>query len=291
VCYSIGGMKPGRASRTAEIVCIARAVAHGTTSVARFSDPTALALLPDDARAIVAAVRAEPPPKGLRALAQRAHHRRRASMMVARTVAIDDAIREAAHPQVVILGAGLDGRAWRMPELRDAVVFEVDHPDSQRDKRSRVGALAQAARDVRFVAVDFERDSLDAALARAGHDPSVATTWVWEGVVMYLTPEDVEATLTVIARRSTPDSRLVVAYHSPALVSAIVGVFLRWLGEPLRSAFTGEQMRALLARHGFAVRRDQDLHAIGAALSDEIAAAAKVLRHMRVATADFSRRP
>jgi methyltransferase (TIGR00027 family) len=282
-------MKPGRASRTAEIVCIARAVAHGTTSVARYSDPTALALLPEEGRAIVAAVRAEPPPKGVRARAQRAHHRRRASMMVARTVAIDDAIREAAHPQVVILGAGLDGRAWRMSELRDVVVFEVDHPDSQRDKRARVGALSQAARDVRFVAVDFERDSLDAALARAGHDASVATTWVWEGVVMYLTPEDVEATLSVIARRSAPGSRLVVAYHSPALISTLVGIFLRWLGEPLRSAFTEPDMRDLLARHGFAVRRDQDLHAIEVALSDQSAEATKVLRHMRVVTADATR--
>jgi methyltransferase (TIGR00027 family) len=282
-------MKPGRASRTAELVCVARAVAHGTTSVARFSDPTALALLPEEGRAIVAAVRAEPPPKGMRARAQRAHHRRRASMMVSRTVAIDDAIREAAHAQVVILGAGLDGRAWRMPELRDAVVFEVDHPDSQRDKRARVGALSQAARDVRFVAVDFERDSLDAALAQAGHDAAVATTWIWEGVVMYLTPDDVEATLAVIARRSAAGSRLVVAYHSPALISALVGVFLRWLGEPLRSAFTEPAMRALLARHGFTVRRDQDLHAIGVALSDEIAEATRVLRHMRIATADLTR--
>jgi methyltransferase (TIGR00027 family) len=210
-------------------------------------------------------------------------------MMVARTVAIDDAIRGAPHAQLVILGAGLDGRAWRMAELRDAVVFEVDHPDSQRDKRDRVGALAQAARDVRFVAVDFERDSLDDALAKAGHDRAVATTWVWEGVVMYLTPEDVEATLAIIERRSAPGSRLVVAYTSPALVSALAGYFLRRIGEPLRSAFTADAMRDLLARHAFAVVRDDDLHAIGNALSDEVARATKVLRHMRIVTADRAR--
>ena len=38
-------------------------------------------------------------------------------MMVARTVAIDAGLRNAAVPKVVILGAGLDGRAWRMREL------------------------------------------------------------------------------------------------------------------------------------------------------------------------------
>ena len=40
-------MKPGRASQTAVLVCMARAAAHGTTKVASFTDPTALWLLPD----------------------------------------------------------------------------------------------------------------------------------------------------------------------------------------------------------------------------------------------------
>ena len=115
-------------------------------------------------------------------------------MMVSRTVAIDEAVRAAASPQVVILGAGLDGRAWRMQELRDVTVFEVDHPDSQRVKRARVSALQQVARDVRFVPVDFTRDRLDDALAAAGHDATRPTTWIWEGVVMYLELADIEAT-------------------------------------------------------------------------------------------------
>jgi methyltransferase (TIGR00027 family) len=293
-------MQPGRASRTAEIVCIARAVADGLvsgrsspadkSSVARFSDPTALALLPEDAQALVEVIRADNPPKRLRARVQRAQHVRRSKMMVARTVAIDDAIRDAASPQLVILGAGLDGRAWRMPELRDVVVFEVDHPDSQRDKRARAGALALAAKDVRFVAVDFERDSLDEALAKAGHDTARATTWVWEGVVMYLEPKDVEATLAVIERRSAPRSRLIVAYHSPALVLHLIGWFVRRLGEPLRSSFTPDAMRSLLSKHGFGVVRDDGLPAIGLALSDDIARATKVMKHMRIVTADRSPR-
>ena len=133
-------------------------------------------------------------------------------MMVARTVAIDEAVRAAASPQVVILGAGLDGRAWRMPELRDVTVFEVDHPDSQREKRARAAALQRIAREVRFVPVDFTRDRLDDALAAAGHDPTRPTTWVWEGVVMYLERADIEATLAVIQRRSAPASRLVMMY-------------------------------------------------------------------------------
>ncbi|WP_437797927.1 class I SAM-dependent methyltransferase [Sorangium sp. So ce693] len=279
-------MKPGRASRTAELVCMGRAAAHGATTVTRFSDPTAMALLPDEVRARVERFRAGVTPKGLRGRLGRAYLERQSKVMVARTVAIDDAIRGATSPQLVILGAGLDGRAWRMPELRDVVVFEVDHPDSQRDKRSRVGALSPCARDIRWVPVDFERDALDGALAKAGHDPARPTTWIWEGVVMYLTPADVEATLAVLAQRSAAGSRLVILYHSPALMLRVVGLLVRRLGEPLRSAFTADAMRALLARHGFGVTADEDIHGIGAALSPDVGSATKVAKHLRIVTAD-----
>ncbi|APR76413.1 Transcriptional regulator, MerR family protein [Minicystis rosea] len=278
-------MKPGRASRTAEIVCMGRAAAHGATTVKRFADPTALALLPDEARARVERFRAGVAPKGLYGRLGHAYLRRQSKVMVARTVAIDDAIREAASPQVAILGAGLDGRAWRMPELRDVVVLEVDHPDSQRDKRARVDKLSPAATDIRFVPVDFARDALDDALAKAGHDPARPTTWVWEGVVMYLTLADIEATLDVIAKRSAAESRLIILYHSPALMLRVVGFVVGRLGEPLRSSFTADAMRALLSKHGFDVVRDEDLHQVGAALSDEVARATKATKHLRLVTA------
>lgn len=183
-------MKAGHASQTAELVCMGRAVAQGRTSVIGFDDPTAIDLLPEGARLRVERLRAGTPPKGIHEHIAYAHLNRLAEMMAARTVAIDNAIRAASGRQVVILGAGLDGRAWRMPDLRDATVFEVDHPDSQREKMARVSRLTQTARNVRFVSVDFERDLLGEKLASAGHAPASASTWVWEGVVM-LSDEDI----------------------------------------------------------------------------------------------------
>jgi len=281
-------MQTGRESQTAVMVCMARALADGRTDVAGFSDPTALTLLPAPARERVERFRSGVVPKDLRGRFEHVFLDRRSKMMVARTIAIDEAVRAAASPQVVILGAGLDGRAWRMSELRDVTVFEVDHPDSQREKRARASALTQVARDVRFVPVDFTRDRLDDALAAAGHDPARATTWIWEGVVMYLTRADIEATLAVVARRSAPRSRLIVLYLRPALISRLVGFLVRRVGEPFRSAFSPEQMRALLAKHGFAVTRDDNLPAIGARLSADIAQATRVMKHMHIATADRS---
>jgi methyltransferase (TIGR00027 family) len=279
-------MKPGHGSRTAAIVCLGRAIAHGATAEPRFSDPTAFTLLPDDARARVERFRSGDAPRGLLARLEHVYLDRQSKAMVARTVAIDDAVREAASPQLVILGAGLDGRAWRMPELGKTTVIEVDHPDTQREKRERIAALAQTARDVKFTPVDFTRDNLDDALAAAGHDPALATTWLWEGVVMYLTPADIEATLSVLERRSAPGSRLIVLYHCPALMRRLVGAFVRLLGEPFRSAFTADETRALIAKYGFSVVRDDDMPTIGAEMSAEIAQATRMIKHLRIAIAD-----
>ena len=279
-------MRPGKESQTAVWVCMGRAIAHEAPWAAGFRDPTALTLLPDTARASVERIRAGGAPRGWRERMGDRIVNVRAYPMMTRTMAIDAAVREAAAPQLVILGAGLDGRAWRMPELRDAVVFEVDHPDSQRSKRSRAAQLAPTARDVRFVAVDFERDRLDDALTAAGHDPARPTTWIWEGVVMYLAPPDIAATLAVIERRSAAGSRVVVVYHRPAFALRLMRPVMSRIGEPLRSSFTPEAMRDLLAQHGFAVVRDQDLPELGAALAPGIAQKMRAMRHIRIATAD-----
>jgi methyltransferase (TIGR00027 family) len=279
-------MKDGQTSQTAIWVCMARALAHGRTSVARFSDPTALTLLPDAARTKVEATYSASDSPSFRERLRQSMWQARAGMMVARTVEIDDAIRAVTHPQLVILGAGLDGRAWRMPELRDTIVFEVDHPDSQRTKRARISTLTQTAREVRFVPVNFTRDSLDDALTQIGHDPSLPTTWVWEGVIMYLTPAEIESTLAVITRRSTRPSRLIIVYLAPALMMHIVGILVRRVGEPFRSSYTAAALRDLLADHGFAVHRDENVRSIATSLSPELGKTTRRIKHLRVATAD-----
>jgi methyltransferase (TIGR00027 family) len=279
-------MKPGRASRTAELVCLGRAIAHCTSPIAEFSDPTAYELLPAWARSRVERLRAGTPPSGLRERIWRGYMNRQSTVMIARTVEIDRVIRDAAAPQLVVLGAGLDGRAWRMDALHDAVVFEVDHPDTQRAKRERAGVLTLRAREVRFVPVDFTRDSLDVGLDAAGHDVPSITTWVWEGVVMYLTRAEIEASLRVIARRSAHGSRVVIVYHRMALQRFAIALAVRWLGEPFRSHFTVDAMRALLATHGFAVTRDVSIPEIATGLSPALGKKARFLSHLRIVTAE-----
>jgi methyltransferase (TIGR00027 family) len=279
-------MQEGRASQTAVMVCMARAIAHLEGAVPGFSDPTALALLPDDARARVERFRVDPTPSDLRTRLAHRFLEGRAQMMAARTVAIDEALRAAPTAQVVILGAGLDGRAWRMPELCEAVVFEVDHPDSQREKMARAAALPRVAREVRFVAVDFTRDDLDQRLAAAGHDPTQPSTWIWEGVVMYLTRAEIEATLAVVARRSAAGSRLIIAYAAPGLILPLVRLLVRRIGEPFRSVLSAGAMKTLLTAYDFAVVSDYNIPTIARRLSDRAWTATRAMKHIRVVVAD-----
>ena len=209
-------MKAERPSRTAHFVALGRALADaGLSHVPDFHDPTARVFLSE---------------KGKRSLAKTEHAARdgkrsmgleaarvMADMIALRTAAIDNAVRDAiagGAAQLVILGAGYDGRAWRLPELTGVKVFEVDHPATQTDKRAHAAELPVANGIVSFVSIDFERESLGAVLERAGHDRSAPTCWIWEGVVMYLTRAAMRATLTDIAGRSAPGSTLIVNYHT-----------------------------------------------------------------------------
>src|SRR5688572_29058378 len=136
-----------------------------------------------------------------------------------RTRMLDDAIREliaAGGRQVVLLGAGYDARALRLPELSRATVFEVDHPATQRHKRQvldRIGATSPA----RYVTWDFETRAmaeLPGELAAAGHDPTAPTITVWEGVTMYLTEPAIDSSLRAIAAWSAPGSMLAMTYFA-----------------------------------------------------------------------------
>jgi methyltransferase (TIGR00027 family) len=184
-----------------------------------------------------------------------------ADTIALRTATIDAAVRSAvAHGtrQVVILGAGLDGRAWRMRELTGVRVFEVDHPATQAVKRAHLDKLPRAIADVTFVPVDFERESLNTALARAGHDETRLTCWIWEGVVMYLTAEAMRSTLANIASRSAEGSTLIVNYHAETRRGPM-GLLLSVLAEPVKSQWSREEMAGDLRAAGFDVIDDSGI--------------------------------
>jgi methyltransferase (TIGR00027 family) len=112
------------------------------------------------------------------------------------------------------------------------------------------------AGDVRFVGVDFERDSLIERLAEAGHDCDQTTVFVCEGVLMYLTAEAIHATLSALAALAAEGSLLAVSYCIVPGRDAVTGAVLSLVGEPIRTRLDPPEIAALLARHGFEATSD-----------------------------------
>jgi methyltransferase (TIGR00027 family) len=104
--------------------------------------------------------------------------------------------------QFVILGAGFDTRAFQPEGVpKDARVrsFEVDAPQTQALKRELLEKAGIDSTGVTFVAADFEKDDWLTRLVDAGFDPGEPALFIWEGVIMYLDRQAVEATLRKIA--------------------------------------------------------------------------------------------
>ncbi len=235
-------MKAGQVSLTALAVAVARGV--GIPAIP--ADATAAAFLPAPVAWTLRRWRALPAWARGALVAPRLLSGGLVDHVSLRTAAIDRelarAIRQGAS-SMVILGAGFDGRAYRLPELADLDVFEVDHPHTCAVKRTRASALEPMARSVQHVPLDFDDGSLTEALADAGHDAEQPTVWLWEGVTPYLPIPAIDSTLRAIARRSARGSRMLMTYAVPQLLGrstprldALVRASFAKLGEPLRGA-------------------------------------------------------
>jgi methyltransferase (TIGR00027 family) len=107
----------------------------------------------------------------------------------ARTRYFDDYFRRAADAgvrQVVILAAGLDSRAYRLPWPDGTTIFELDRPqvlDFKREVLAEQGAKPNAER--REVAIDL-REDWPQALQDRGFDGAKPSAWIAEGLLIYL---------------------------------------------------------------------------------------------------------
>lgn len=171
---------------------------------------------------------------------------------VLRTLAIDwhltRAIAEGVE-QVVILGAGLDARAWRIGALERATVFEVDHPSTQRFKRRRIANKVPPT-EIRYVAVDFETERFSGALEQAGFRRNLPSMWIWEGVTMYLPLGAVHDAISQVSALAAGGSRLALTYRASgqlpwgALGRAAIPMLFAAAGEPLKATLDSESLRS-----------------------------------------------
>lgn len=260
-------MREGHASRTAEQNALFRALESSLPESRRlFEDPLARGFLTWPL-SLVARLALVP---GLRELVPWFIDSRWPgvrSSVVARTRLIDDAIAAALGQgieQLVILGAGFDSRAYRLPDLRGIRVFEVDHPDTQATKRRALErALCVLPEHVRFVASDFRQRDLGSVMAAAGYRESARTFILWEGVTNYLTEAAVDATLRWCAR-AAPGSLLLFTYvHRDVLTNpgAFIGTdrlfaSLEKVGERFTFGIEPSELPEFLAERGLSLESD-----------------------------------
>ncbi len=185
--------------------------------------------------------------------------------VLARTQLIDTIIVELLPTiaQVVILGAGFDTRAWRLPELRGTTVFEVDHPDTQRRKQLLLDRRDLDTKHVRFIPTDFNLGRLEITMTEAGFDPNLPTLLLWEGTTNYLSAQAVDETLRWCARTAT-GSHLVFTYINedvlldPGRYLGAERVFssLRRADEPMTFGLEPDTLADYLADRGFQLISD-----------------------------------
>ncbi len=180
---------------------------------------------------------------------------------VARTRVIDDTVCRllgGGVRQVVILGAGYDSRAWRLPGLAGCRVIEVDRDDTQRDKLAALRRRRADTGAVVFCSVDFERDDLATVLTAVGYDPTAATLWLWEGVTNYLSAGAVDATLEVVRELSVAGSFLLFTFVHCGVLDGTVSFpkANRWMasvaraGEPWTFGLDPAAIDGFLIDHG-----------------------------------------
>jgi methyltransferase (TIGR00027 family) len=185
-----------------------------------------------------------------------------AEFLTCRARFIDDYLQaclQSGIQQLVILGAGLDSRAYRFKQLAEVKVFEVDQPAIQQEKIKRLRKIYGNIPDhLTFVPVDFNRDSL-AALFDHGYKVDAITLFIWEGVTYYITAKAVDSTLAFVQSNSAVGSSIIFDYVFTSALTAArkrgeitrMQRYSRFTGEPLVFGIDEGSIDRFLSQRGF----------------------------------------
>jgi len=189
--------------------------------------------------------------------------------VVSRVRFMDDRLESALKNdvrQVVILGAGYDSRAYRFgfPE-NNSEFFEIDHPDTQADKRAKVEAIFGEIPDyVHFVSADFTGEIIEKRLLESGYDPRRKSFFILEGLIPYLPRQNFENLLSVLAGDTNVENEMVFDYlppdvingNSPRVEAQSMYSEVKKHGETFRLGFEPRELESFLNENGFMVIED-----------------------------------
>jgi methyltransferase (TIGR00027 family) len=184
------------------------------------------------------------------------HHEATAAYIAIRTRFLDElalgAARDGVH-QVVLLGAGMDARAFRLPWPAGVTLYEVDHAELLEEKERLLrGARPTPMCHRVIVPVNIEGD-WTSALTAAGMSPGLPAVWLLEGLLYYFDDAGAERIVRSVSALSAPGSVLGLDLVSAAYITspstrAAQGVMAR---QGFEWRFGTDEPEAFLARHGW----------------------------------------
>jgi methyltransferase (TIGR00027 family) len=161
--------------------------------------------------------------------------------------------------QVILLGAGFDTRAYRIPGIEKTRVFEIDQPATQELKLERLKKIIDPLPGhVTFVPVDFNTQTLGERLLANGYNERGKTLFIWQGVTYFLAAQGVDGTLAFIANQSGPGSSVIFDYFYNEALRDTMRMDLKVMRRAAR--LTGEEylfgidegrVEEFLAKRGF----------------------------------------
>lgn len=197
-------MKADKASRTAQYMALFRALE--TTRPEKnqlFKDPYAISFLNSKHQLVTKLSGFSP----VRTIIENIIHTKipgAYSSGLARTRYIDDLLEQSVRngiQQVIILGAGFDTRALRLPFLSAIPVIEIDHPNTARLKLEVLQKkLTALPRNVQYIQTDFNTESLETLAIKHSINFTLPTCIIWEGVSNYLDAQAIYNTVAFAAR-------------------------------------------------------------------------------------------
>jgi methyltransferase (TIGR00027 family) len=200
--------------------------------------------------------------------------------LISRTRFIDDLVQNAANQgveQYVILGAGYDLRAHRLPLPSTLKIFEVDQREVQHRKQSKLPSDIPNIKNVNYVSVDFNRQTLKEQLINAGFDQTKSTVFTLEGVSQYISKKALSTTLKEVVElskdtnatfylsyvdsllKTNPKACFGKGYPNPEKKAKTTMNLAAKVGEPWISFYSAEEIKAILSKHGFELKEDKTL--------------------------------
>ena len=200
--------------------------------------------------------------------------------LISRTRFIDDLIKKSISEQVeqyVILGAGYDSRAYNLKLPSGLKIFEVDQPEVQEIKLSKLPDEIPNSENITYVSVDFNHQSLKNQLLNSGFDKSKSTIYTLEGVSQYITREALNSTLSELALltpnsnatffmsyvnrllREDPKACFGMGYSKPERAAKFITNGAAKVGEPWISLYSSKEIEDLLSQNSFTLIENKTL--------------------------------